>query len=163
MGWVRSGVGVRVVAGAVPGHIGSGARAARGAAGRRAASAYHRLLRLHARRPRAQPLQQGRRRARQRVTHDAQRVDFLLFRGMPYYHLWLPRSGFSHKHKKSLGRHHINNQFVPLSLIVTSTHFNLWVNSDSFSNVVIIDASLFQASYIPTNFMSTDATRSLLR
>lgn len=82
--WVvrgRSGVGVGVVAGAVPGHAGGGARAARGAAQRRAARAHHRLLRLHARRPRAQPLQQGRRRARQRPAHDAQGLDLLLLRG----------------------------------------------------------------------------------
>lgn len=77
-----SGVGVGVVAGAVPGHAGGGARAARGAAGRRAARALHRLLRLHARRPRAQPLQQGRRRARQCSAHDAQGLDFVLLCGM---------------------------------------------------------------------------------
>lgn len=77
----RSGVGVGVVAGAVPGHAGGGARAARGAAGRRAARAHHRLLRLHARGPRAQPLQQGRRGARQRAAHDAARLDLLLLFG----------------------------------------------------------------------------------
>lgn len=91
--WARSGVGVGVVAGAVPGHAGGGALAARGAAGGRAARAQHRLLRLHARGPRAQPVQQGRGRARQRAAHDAARLDLLLLWGtrplpLPLADLW---------------------------------------------------------------------------
>lgn len=80
--WLCSGVGVGVIAGAVPGHAGGGARAARGAAQRRAARALHRLLRLHSRGPRPQPVQQGRGRARQCLAHDAQRMDLLLLCGM---------------------------------------------------------------------------------
>lgn len=57
-----SDIGVGVLAGAVPGRAGGGARVARRAAGRRAARAVHRLLRLHARGPHPQPVQQGHRR-----------------------------------------------------------------------------------------------------
>lgn len=79
---VCSGVGVGVIPGAVPGVAGGCARIARGDAWQRAARALHRLLRLHARRPRAQPLQQGRGRARQCAAHDAARLDHLLLCGM---------------------------------------------------------------------------------
>lgn len=79
---VYSGVGLGVIAGAVPGNAGGCARVARGDAGQRAARAVYRLLRLHARRPRAQPLQQGRGRARQCAANDAARLDLLLLCGM---------------------------------------------------------------------------------
>lgn len=78
----RSDIRIGVVAGAVPGHAGCGARSARGPAVRRAARALYRLLRLHARGPRAQPIQQGRGRGGQRAADDAQGLDLLLLFGM---------------------------------------------------------------------------------
>lgn len=78
----RSAVRVGVFSGAVPGHAGGGARLARRHAGRRHSRALHRLLRLHAPRPRAQSLLQGCGRARQRAPHDAARMDFMLLFGM---------------------------------------------------------------------------------